>query len=113
MVEQFSWLVNKEMGKAESEEGSGRIHTIASRLPALVLLVNTIGYLRGGDGVFLDFRPEDMRGSGRQGDLYKNQDEFEKRLQVLIDEVSASDEVSFYRDTLERYYVLARTARVS
>lgn len=113
MVERFSGLVDKEMKKTESEENPGRIHAIALRLPALISLVNTIGYLRGQDGVFLDIRPEDMHGSGRQGDLYKNEDEFEKRLQNLIDEVGTSEEASFYRETLERYYITARTARAS
>lgn len=113
MVERFSGLVDKEMKKTESEENPGRIHAIASRLPALISLVNTIGYLRGQDGVFLDFRPEDMHGSDIQGYLYKNEDEFEKRLQNLIDEVGTSDDASFYRETLERYYITARTARAS
>ena len=111
LVERFSGLVDQEMKKTESEENPGRIHAIASRLPALISLVNTIGYLRGEDSVFLDVRPEDMRTSGRQGDLYKNEDLFEKRLQNLIDEVGTSDEAKFYRDTLERYYITARTTR--
>jgi hypothetical protein len=113
MVERFSGLVDKEMKKTESEENPGRIHAIALRLPALISLVNTIGYLRGQDGVFLNIRPEDMHGSGIQGYLYKNEDEFEKRLQNLIDEVGTSEEANFYRETLERYYITARTARAS
>ncbi len=111
MVERFSGLVDEEMKKVESEQGLDRVHAIALRLPALISLVNAIGYFRGEDGVFLDIPSGRIFSSGTRGSLYKNQDVFEKRLGDLIHEVMASHEADGYIKNLERYYIASRTEK--
>lgn len=41
----------------ESAKDSRELHELARRMPALISLINTVGYLRGQDNVFLDVRP--------------------------------------------------------
>ncbi len=113
LVEMLSSLVDQELLRAEADHREGKVHDIVLRLPAIISTVNTIGYLRGEDGMFLDFRPEDIRGTSLQKALYVNQDAFELRLQALIDFIGTTEEAAFYRETLERYYITARTARTA
>jgi hypothetical protein len=74
-------------------------------MPALISLVNTVGYLRGRDGVFLNIRPQ----TEDQAEFYKYEDQFEKRLDKLIDVIMDSDEKDFYKERLESYLVKSRT----
>jgi hypothetical protein len=96
--EQFSmwedWAKNKE-----------KLHDLARQMPAIISLVNTVGYLRGQDGVFLDIRPQ----TGNQSEFYEYENEFEKRLDKLIDILMESDEKDFYKERLESYLVKSRT----
>jgi hypothetical protein len=113
IAEKLSALVDQELSRVESNRHEGRFHDVILRLPAIISAVNTIGYLRGEDGMFLDFRPKDIQEKGVQGALYANEEAFEHRLQALIDYLSTTKEADFYRETLERYYITARTARIT
>ena len=84
---------------------------MAQKLPALISMVNVIGQLRG--EAFLDVRPKDLVETNVQGFLYKNEDFFEKRLNVLIKEVCESGENTYYLDRLEGYYLRARSLPLS
>lgn len=113
LIEKFSALVDQELTAIEAQQREGEAHTVILRLPALISAVNTIGYLRGEGGMFLDCRPEDIQGTGLQKAFYANEDAFELRLQALIDFIGTTEEAAFYRETLERYYITARTARTA
>ncbi len=113
LVEKFSALVDQELSRVESDQREGMDHDIALRLPAIISAVNTIGYLRGQDGMFFDFRPQDIIGTGLQGAFYANEDAFESRLQAIINYIGTTKENAFYCERLERYYITARTARVT
>ena len=99
----FVSLVDKQLERFESETLD--IQTIAKGLPPLISLVNTIGYLRGQDGVFVDFRPQ----TEQQTYFYKVEDKYEDRLEKLIQRVMNSDEKGFYEQVLHSYFCKVRT----
>lgn len=105
-VRAFATLLDQQLtlleGYAKSKEGA---HDLIQQMPALISLVNTVGYLRGQDGMFLDIRPR----TENQKEFYGYEDLFEKRLGALIDFVLSSDEKEYYRERLESYFVKART----
>ena len=105
-VRAFATLLDQQLtiaeGYASSKEG---VHDLIQQMPALISLVNTVGYLRGQDGMFLDVRPR----TENQKEFYEYEDLFEKRLGVLIDFVLSSDEKEYFRERLESYFVKART----
>ena len=126
-VEKFITLVDQELSKYEQmvtvEKGEitivgqgenkpelfyvkHSIHDVARHMPALISLVNTVGYLRGQDGVFVDFRPSV---GGKQKDLYELENVFEKRLEALIDKILGSKEKSFYLERLDSYFTKKRS----
>lgn len=111
LVERFSGLVDLEFKQVEAFEGKDKLHWVAQKLPALISMVNVIGQLRG--EAFLDVRPKDLVETNVQGFLYKNEDFFEKRLNVLIKEVCESGENTYYLDRLEGYYLRARSLPLS
>lgn len=105
-VRAFSTLLDQQLtlleGYMNGKEGA---HTLIQQMPALISLVNTVGYLRGQDGMFLDIRPS----TENQKEFYEYEDLFEKRLSTLIDFILNSDEKEYYRERLESYFVKART----
>lgn len=105
LVEKFSFLVEKEFEKCEKMK-DGDILGVIQNLPKLISLVNTIGYLRGQDGAFLEARPH----TDFQPDLYKNEDVFEAKLYKLIDFISSPEAKARYRQRLEEYFLKARKA---
>lgn len=108
LVRAFVTLLDKQFTIwEECAKDSKDLHELARRMPALISLVNTIGYLRGQDGVFLDVRP----GTENQEEFYGYEDAFEKRLQQLIDMLIDSDERKFYRLRLDSYFVKFRTGQ--
>ncbi|QQS39249.1 hypothetical protein IPM62_01375 [Candidatus Woesebacteria bacterium] len=100
-------LVDQQLAKYEKTDVSPE--TIARYLPTLISLVNTIGYLRGQDGVFLDFRPK----TDNQDHFFEVEDAFEKRLTSLIEKVMASDMSEYYKKKLHSYFCLVRTNQPS
>lgn len=105
LVEQFSGLVDAECRRLEGWVDGDDLASAARALPSLISLVNSVGYLRGQDNVFVDVRPR----TTRQRDLYANEDAFEKRLQSIIDKIVSSPERDALRRRLEEYFVRART----
>ncbi len=109
LVQQYSYLVDKELSAVESRLSELTPEEIAKRLPKFISLVNVIGYLRGQDSVFSETRPE---GITFQKDLYANEDNFEGRLQRLIDIVNTdSDATLLHRERLNEYYLESRGLR--
>lgn len=103
LVQEFSYLVDKELSRYEEEND---VSLIVQHMPTLISLVNTIGYFRGQDGAFLDFRPPDV--TSLQVDLYKNENDFEKRLNTLIKKILASPHSEAYKRRLEMYFITSR-----
>jgi len=110
VAKSFSSLTDAAIARVETISEPGRAHEIALRLPMAISLVNAIGYFRGDDGGFYEVRPQDIVGNrDAQSELYAQQDTFERRLQVLIDEVLDSKEADFYRERLQEYFVRSRS----
>lgn len=105
-VRAFATLLDQQLtlleGYMNRKEGA---HNLIQQMPALISLVNTVGYLRGQDGMFLDIRPS----TENQKEFYEYEDLFEKRLSTLIDFVLSSEEKEYYQERLESYFVKART----
>lgn len=105
-VRAFATLLDQQLtlleGYMNGKEGA---HNLIQQMPAIISLVNTVGYLRGQDGMFLDIRPS----TDNQKEFYEYEDLFEKRLGTLIDFLLQSDEKEYYRERLESYFVKART----
>ena len=105
-VREFVTLLDKQFLVWEQRtENNGSLHELALQLPALISLVNTVGYLRGQDGMFLDIRPR----TENQQELYGYEDLFESRLRQMIKKVLDSTERQLYVDTLSSYYIKTRT----
>ena len=105
-VRAFATLLDQQLTLLEGYmNGKDGAHTLIQQMPALISLVNTMGYLRGQDGMFLDIRPS----TENQKEFYEYEDLFEKRLSTLIDFILNSDEKEYYRERLESYFVKVRT----
>lgn len=91
-VEQVYFLADQELKKAEEIKIKDNHHDLALVLPKLVSIVNIIGYLRGQDNIFVDFRPH----VSFQQELYLMEEEFEKRLSQLIDYIKTTDSKDLY-----------------
>ena len=105
-VEKFITLLDKQMTRAESEIGDQLgLMSVLSSMPALISLVNTVGYLRGQDGMFINIRPT----TENQSTLYEYEDHFEARLKKLIEVVLESNLSAEYKKRLNMYFVQART----
>jgi len=105
-VRKFVTLVDEQLRFYEKENiGDGELLGLATQMPALISLVNTVGYLRGQDGMFLDIRPS----TDKQQEFYALEDEFEHRLKKLIDTVMNSNQKDIYLDRLHTYFIKARS----
>lgn len=105
-VREFVTLLDKQLSLLEDRERNNEnLHDLASQMPAIISLVNTVGYLRGQDGMFLEIRPR----TENQKEFYVYEDLFESRLKKLIDILMDSDEKDFYIERLESYLVKSRT----
>lgn len=100
-VEQFYYLVDGELKKSEKLQEENDHRNIAFTIPKIISLINTIGYLRGEDGVFVDSRPH---GLSFQNELYGKEQEFEERLYKLIKYVRSSPSADFCKARLEEYF---------
>lgn len=105
MVSEFSFYVDAQLRIFENSAEKND-YSFFSSMPALISLVNSIGYLRGQDGMFLEIRPQD---SEMQRDLYKNEDHFEMRLQKIIDGIRASEFFEQYQERLQEYFIKSRS----
>ncbi len=105
-VREFVTLLDEQLSVWEDRaKNKENLHELARQMPAIISLVNTIGYLRGQDGMFLDIRPRTQN----QSEFYGYEDQFEKRLDQLIDILMDSDEKDFYKERLESYLIKSRT----
>lgn len=105
-VRKFTTLLDEQMTHHEKENlDDNELLNLATGLPALISLVNTVGYLRGQDGMFLGIRPR----TDSQQELYALEDEFENRLKKLIDAVMKSNQKDLYLDRLNTYFIKARS----
>lgn len=104
-VQKFVTLLDKQLAYFEENLKEDNLHNIASSMPALISLVNTVGYLREQDGMFLDIRPR----TDNQKDFYEYEYAFEMRLNKLIETVLDSKEKDYYISRLTSYMVESRT----
>ena len=98
------FLADGELQKLESLKENNDHHALALALAKNISSVNFIGYLRGEDNMFVDSRPH----VGFQNDLYKIEDEFEKRLWVLIDYIKTTESKDLAQWQLTEYYLKHR-----
>jgi len=102
----FVTLVDEQLSVWENRaKNKENLHDLARQMPAIISLVNTVGYLRGQDGMFLDIRPQ----TENQSEFYKYEDLFEKRLNKFIDILMDSEEKDYYKERLESYLIKSRT----
>ena len=105
-VREFVTLLDQQLCYWEiMAKNKERHYEVAHQMPALISLVNTVGYLRGQDGMFLDIRPK----TDNQKEFYGYEDAFEKRLENLIDIIMDSDQKQHYLERLDSYLVKSRT----
>lgn len=105
-VREFVTLLDEQLSVWEDRaKNKKNLHELAHQMPAIISLVNTVGYLRGQDGMFLNIRPR----TENQREFYGYEDLFEKRLNQLIDILMDSDEKNFYKERLEIYLIKSRT----
>ncbi len=107
-VEKYCSLLNEQLLIYEERvKNPSRISSVVNQLPPLIALVETVGYLRGQDGLFLYLRPS----TNEQKRFYSLEAEFEARLQKLIQTVLRSDFKDDYLQQLQAHFEYARTVR--
>jgi hypothetical protein len=108
-VRKFVTLLDQQFQEYEqcvkNPKDSNDLYRLASVMPALICLVNTVGYLRGQDDMFLNIRPH----TNNQKEFYNYEDWFEERLNKLIDILMHSKARAYYQARLESYLVKTRT----
>ncbi len=109
-VRAFVTLLDKQLSVWEDyAKNKEELHELAGLMPALISLVNTVGYLRGQDGVFTDLRPQPEN----QSEFYRYENLFEERLEKLINIFMSSDEKEYYQERLEFEFIKSRTKQKS
>lgn len=103
-VRKFATLLDEQMSTIEKKAETEGVSAVVSQIPPIISLVNTMGYLRGQDGMFLDIRPS----TAYQKEFYALEDMFEARLYKLVDAIMQSDQKQYYVDRLDKYYMKAR-----
>ncbi len=105
-VRKFATLLDEQLVDGEDRaKKQENLHDLAWQMPAIISAVNTLGYLRGQDGMFLGHRDN----SDDQKEFYGYEDLFETRLNKLIDVMMSSAEKEYYQERLESYFVKSRT----
>ena len=105
-VEKFVTLLNMQLEIFEQKTiDKDDLINLVQSMPALISLVNTVGYLRGQGGMFLEIRSV----TASQKQLYSHEDMFEARLNKLIDVVLNSEVEDIYKERLDTYFLKART----
>lgn len=107
-VDSFVSLLDQQMKLVELRvTDPEQVRDVIFQMPAIISLVNTVGYLRGQDGMFFDVRPATYG----PNPLYGYEGHFETRLYHLIEKILNSAEKNEYIDRLEKYFIQARTLR--
>ncbi|MBP9864492.1 hypothetical protein KBC54_03530 [Patescibacteria group bacterium] len=104
-------LVSFALDQAEEMLDKKDLEWLISRMPGIISMVNSVGYLRGQDGFFLDNRPQPL--SEIQKELYGMEDEVESRLQKLTDAMSDSEVSDAYLERLTQYFIRARSKKTA
>jgi hypothetical protein len=107
-VRSFVTLLDEQFNYWEKQTVEGKrddLHYLARQMPALISLVNTMGYLRGQDAMFLDIRPH----TEHQQEFYQYEYAFEERMKKFIDMLMASEEKDYYIERLDSYLIKTRT----
>ncbi len=107
LAQAFFNLVEQECGRMKSlilaEGPSAAVH----QMPALISLVNCVGYFRGQDGMFREAHPPSI--GDLQTFLYKMEDAVEKQLEEIIQLILASEPAKQeYKERLMNYFVRSR-----
>jgi hypothetical protein len=108
-AEKFYLMVKKELEKWEKlSEDENNLRELIHVMPSLISAVNTVGYLRGQDGMFSESKPpipliEDMNR------LRSNEAECEGKLDELIKTLLSSKEKEYYIGRITSYFVKARS----
>lgn len=105
LVANMAGLLDSQMTQREQMLAEQWPEAILHVTPAMICLVNTIGFLRGQHNIFLDIRPH----TDNQQELYSYEDFFEKRLNAIIQTILKSDHTDAYRRTISQYLVDWRT----
>ncbi len=100
LVESYYYLVDMELQKAESKMQNDEHESLSFLLPRVMCAVNTIGYLRGQDNIFVDFRPP----VNFQRDLYAIEDECEKRLSNLLNYIATTQSKQLFIEEKQKYF---------
>lgn len=104
----FFALVERECAKAKADIQTQGVESVIHRMPALISLVNSVGYLRGQDGMFRDEHPRSV--SDTQNLLYKMEGRAEDQLNEIIQLLLASDATKErYKERLMNYFVRSRS----
>lgn len=113
LATQLAYLVAVQLRRTEDNlsralesADAGAIRKVIDDMPALISLVNIVGYLRGQDAMFLEWRPE--VGPAEQSELYQNEQALEEQLTAVIDRLMASRFAGQYQQRLEEYFVESR-----
>lgn len=104
-IEQYYYLTDGELKIGELLQKQNDHHSLALLLPKLISIVNVAGYLRGQDNRFIDLRPH----VSFQSALYKKEDEYEKRLNALIEFMKSTDSAKFLVERIQEYYLKHRS----
>jgi hypothetical protein len=105
-VREFVTLLDEQLSACEEYAKKPEdLYSLAHQMPAIISLINTVGYLRGQDGIFLRIRPS----TENQKEFYEYEDKFEERLKNLIDILMASNRKDVYKERLESYFIKSRT----
>ncbi len=108
-VEQFTYLANEEFKQAERAAQANDDALVRQMLPKLVSIANTVGYLRGQDGAFIESRPH----TSFQNELYENEDAFTARLEKLVKYILQTRSKDAYLSELVRYYQVGGFANLA
>ncbi|MBP7774747.1 hypothetical protein KA078_03070 [Candidatus Woesebacteria bacterium] len=100
LVESYYYLVDMELKKAESRMQNGEHESLSFLLPRVMCAVNTIGYLRGQDNIFVDFRPP----VSFQRDLYAIEGECERRLSTLLNYIATTQSNQLFIEEKHKYF---------
>ncbi len=107
IVKGLTALTVLELNAFQDAQRAGKKEAWVHKLPGLISLVNTIGYLRGQDGFFLDHRPAGL--GEYSSTLYALEDKVENILSFNLEELCKdASTISVIRQRLLQYFVQAR-----
>jgi hypothetical protein len=111
-VQSFFSLVEDECLRMKLEAKEQGADAVIHQMPALISLVNCVGYFRGQDGMFRHAHPASV--ADTQKLLYQMEDRVEGLLNELIELLLSSESTKErYKERLTSYFVHSRTGEKS